>query len=224
LRLALLATIALTACGSTRLACETVACPQSSKTKFEVCVDANETDHYSYGKKTCACAAGNTQTCSFCANDVAAYCAADESTCTATFSGPVNSPSTPCAVAMTYTASSETWIISTNGGSVVNTGDVWEGVRFDLSGTPRPGSFSLADASYAEIGVNEPYKNGDDWEAQGDNPGRTVGSATLQLTSLGTPSVAPETEAVYLDVHGTVTASLSDVVFLGPSVALTVTF
>ena len=213
--------------GSPAITCQNQTCTQGSGS-FQVCANVNGTETYNFGGMSCNCGGTTGTNCQTCTTDVVNYCTGGAggtggtggggaggggggggtTTCTATFSGGVSGTYSPCAVTVTYNASSGT-TIATAGNAIPGTPYTWSGFSMTLAGMPATGTFDqtastgAADTVEQAGGQNSPL-----WEA-GYGQGNTFGTASVTITSLG-PSSDVNGTTLYQSPHGTWTATMTD--------------
>jgi hypothetical protein len=221
-------------CGSPTLTCQTTTCSSGTKS-YQTCSHTDGSVSYDFGGMSCSCSSSNQSQCQSCASEVANYCSGGGGggggggsgvTCTATFSGGVTGTYSPCAVTLAYTASNDSWSLTTAGNTIPGTGDTWTGFSMTAAGMPATGTFNqtmstgASDQVTVQNGSNPPL-----WEA-GYSQGQTFGSASVNITSLGASTDAGSGNLLYQSPHGTWTATMVDQnpMTALPNIMQTVTF
>jgi hypothetical protein len=219
--------LTLSACQQNSV-CEVADCDGNLDTYY-TCAKSNGDTTFQFGSQSCTCPFNDTTTCNACQASVNAYCGVTTTdggtpaVCTATFSGAVSGTFTPCAVSITNTSSSSTWVATTKGGAISGTSDTWNGFSFTSAGGAAVGIYNQTAATTTTCSVLGPPTPTPvpDWVASFSS-GTSFGSATLTLTSLGTASATNANE--YDGAHGNWTGMLVDQAGENAAVALTVAF
>ena len=212
--------------GAPAITCQMQNCSSGSGT-FQVCANSDGTESYDFGGMSCRCGGSTGVNCQTCTTEVANYCTGGGGgtggtggggagggggggsvTCTAVFSGGVSGTYSPCAVTITYSASSGT-TIGTAGNSIPGTPYTWNGFNMNNGGMPATGTFDQTMSVGSSDSVTQPgSQNPPLWEA-GYGQGHTYGTASVTITSLG-PSSDVNGTTLYQSPHGTWTATLVD--------------
>jgi hypothetical protein len=227
--------------GSPSLTCQSATCSSGART-YQVCSNVDGSVTYNFGGMSCSCSGNN---CTSCSMEVANYCVGGAGgtggtggggaggggggggvTCTATFSGGFSASYSPCAVAITYSASSNSTAIATAGNALPGTSYTWTGFSMDVAGMPATGTIDQTATMGASNEVTQQgSQNPPVWEA-GYGSGNTFGSASIAITSLGPSMDLGNGNLLYQSPHGTWTGTLVDQnpMTAMPSVMETVTF
>ena len=214
--------------GAPAITCQAQNC-SSGTGMFQVCANTDGTETYNFGGMSCHCGGSTGINCQTCTTEVANYCTGGgggtggtggggsggggggggAGTCTAVFSGGVSGTYSPCAVTVTYNASSGT-TIATAGNPIPGTSYTWTGFNMNNAGMPATGTFdqTASVGSADTVQLTNPSNNGPLWEA-GFGQGNTFGTASVTITSLG-PSSDVNGTTLYQSPHGTWTATLVD--------------
>ena len=216
-----LAAVVASCGGSPALTCQTSPCGAGTGRNYQVCSNVNGSVSYDFGGQECTAAASDGTQVDNCAMQAANYCVGGGPgtggsgdtgvACTATFSGEISATLGPCAVTMTYAASSNLTSVAAAGRAIGGTPYTWTSMSFVLTGEPATGTFDQTQSTAASDEVTLPgSQNPPAWLAVFGS-GMAVGSATLTITSIGSATALDaKGDLLYSSPHGAWTGVLVD--------------